>query len=149
MKKQEGKGRRWRGRLGAVVVLAALFCLMAMTGSGAMAVTTPEIGPAMPGLAAGGVLKADSGPPEGLDAAEWAQIQDLIKQDAYRVIQQEAEGQAPAFTARNAEHHLRTLFDRDAVRVTRLNEEKPGWEWGMALRLQGSDARGGKGRKGR
>jgi hypothetical protein len=81
MKKQEGKARRWRGRLGAVVVLAALFGLMAMTGSGAMAVTTPETGAAMPGLAAGGVLKADSGPPEGLDAAEWAQIQDLIKQD--------------------------------------------------------------------
>jgi hypothetical protein len=58
MKKQEGKARRWRGRLGAVVVLAALFGLMAMTGSGAMAVTTPETG-----------------------AAEWAQIQDLIKQD--------------------------------------------------------------------
>ena len=84
-------------------------------GSGAMAVTTPEIGAAMPGLAAGGVLKADSGPPEGLDAAEWAQIQDLIKQDTYRVIQQEAKGRAPAFAARNAEHHLRTQIGRTHV----------------------------------
>ena len=72
MKKQEGKGRRWWGRLGAVMVLAVLFGLMEMAGSGAMAVTTPEIGPEMPGLAAGGVLKADSGPPKGLGAAEWA-----------------------------------------------------------------------------
>ncbi|MFV9691907.1 MAG: FG-GAP repeat protein [Desulfobacteria bacterium] len=137
MKKQEEKGRRWRGRLGAVVVLAVLFGLMEMAGSGAMAVTSQEIGPAMPGLAAGGVLKADSGTPEGLGAAEWAQIQDLIKQDTYRVIQQEAKGRAPAFAARNAEHHLRTLFDRDAVRVTRLNEEKPAWEWGMTLQRFG------------
>ena len=137
MKKQEEKGRRWWGRLGAVVVLAVLFGLMEMAGSGAMAVTSQEIGPAMPGLAAGGVLKADSGPPEGLGAAEWAQIQDLIKQDTYRVIQQEANGRAPAFAARNAKHHLRTLFDRDAVRVTRLSEDKPGWEWGMALQRFG------------
>lgn len=79
MKKQEAKGRRWWGRLGAVMVMAVLFGLMEMAGSGVMAVTSQEIGPAMPGLAAWGVVKADSGSPEGQGAAEWAQIQYLIK----------------------------------------------------------------------
>ena len=78
------------------------------------------------------------GIPAGLSWKGWRQIRSHLEQASYRMAlgaSSRDQVAAASFEANNRRHKMRTVFDRESVRVIPTDGTK--WQWGLKLRAYG------------
>ena len=76
--------------------------------------------------------------PAGLSSKDWRQIRSHLEQASYHVVRGASsldQVAAATFEANNRRHKMRTVFDRESVRV--IPTDGTAWEWGLKLRAYG------------